>query len=267
LVNLDTMISIDNCTKIYPRGNVVAFEGLSFDVARNEIVTVVGPSGCGKTTLLRCIDGLIPLTLGSIRIGDTEVVGTDPRLAMVFQHFGLFPWQTVETNIAFGLRNQGMKRAQWRPKVREYIQQVGLEGFEKTYPYQLSGGMRQRVGLARALVMDPQVLLMDEPFASVDAQTREVLQAQFFRICEENPRTTIFITHSIEEAVVIGDRVIVLAARPGRVKEIIDVPFGRPRQLEELHSDPRVGEIRNHIWESLKQETQELTRDGGQTVP
>lgn len=253
----DVMIAVDGCTKVYPRGNVMAFDDLSFKVSQHEIVTIVGPSGCGKTTLLRCMDGLISLSSGSIRIGDSEVTEPDPRIAMVFQHFGLFPWQTVEVNVALGLRNQGMRRSEWRPLVHRYIDLVGLGGFERAYPYHLSGGMRQRVGLARALVMQPEVLLMDEPFASVDAQTREILQAQLLDIWASDPRTMIFITHSIEEAVIIGDRVIVMTGRPGHVKEIIDVPFERPRRLEEIRSDPRLGELRNRIWELLKQESRD----------
>ena len=250
----DPMISVENCSKIYPRGNVVAFEGLSFEVRRHEIVTIVGPSGCGKTTLLRSINGLVPLTAGVIRIGDTEVTEPDPRIAIVFQHFGLFPWQTVESNVGFGLRMQGVKKSEWHPLARSHIELVGLKGFERSYPYQLSGGMKQRVGLARALAMEPEVLLMDEPFASVDAQTRELLQEQLLQIWQNKPRTMVFITHSIEEALLIGDRVIVLTRQPGRVKETIDVPFERPRAFEQVYADPRFGELRNHIWTQLEQE-------------
>ena len=248
------MISVDNCTKVYPRGNVVAFEGLTFDVKRHEIVTIVGPSGCGKTTLLRAINGLVPLSGGTIRIDGDPVTEPDPRIAIVFQHFGLLPWQTVESNVAFGLRMQGRRKADWLPIAQRYIQLVGLEGFERSYPYHLSGGMRQRVGLARALAMEPEVLLMDEPFASVDAQTRELLQEQLLAIWRANPRTMVFITHSIDEALLLGDRVIVLTGRPGRTKDMIDVPFERPRDFESVHADARFAELLSHIWAQLDQE-------------
>lgn len=256
------MITVENCRKEFTRGEVVAFEGLSFEVARHEAVTIVGPSGCGKTTLLKCMDALVPLSSGSIRLAGEEVTAPDPRIAMVFQHFGLFPWKTVEDNVAYGLRMQGVSRSEWRPKVHEYIEVVGLSGFEQAYPYQLSGGMQQRVGLARALVMEPEVLLMDEPFGAVDAQTRVILQGELLRIWEETPRTMVFVTHDIEEALLLGDRVIVLSARPGRVREIVDVPFDRPRDLSRLYADPRLGEMRNRIWDQLKKRDETLDVSG-----
>lgn len=247
-------ISIQEATKVYDRGSVVAFENMTFSVQEHEIVTIVGPSGCGKTSLLRCIDGLIPLTSGSVRIGGDLVTEPDPRVAMVFQHFGLFPWQTVEKNVGFGLRNQRVPKSEWKVAARKYIDLVNLSGFEEAYPYHLSGGMRQRVGLARALAVEPEVLLMDEPFASVDAMTREQLQQQLMSIWDASPRTMIFITHSIEEAVLMGDRVVVMGARPGKVKEIIDIPFGHPRVLTDLRADLRIPDLRNHIWELLRTE-------------
>ena len=222
-------------------------------------ITVVGPSGCGKTTMLRCIDGLIPLTSGSVRIGGTEVCEPDPRLAMVFQHFGLFPWQTIEKNVALGLRNQGMKKAEWQPIARHHLEQVGLAGFETAYPYQLSGGMQQRVGLARALATQPQVLLMDEPFASVDAQTRELLQEQLLELwSRDDPRTMLFVTHSIDEAIALGDRVVVLQSHPGRVREIVDMPFGWPRSLDSVQADPRLPELRHRIRDLMRAEGDEV---------
>jgi len=252
------MITVRDCRKQFARGDVLAFENLSFDVARHEAVTIVGPSGCGKTTLLKCIDALVPLTSGSIRLAGREITEPDPRIAMVFQHFGLFPWKTVQDNVAYGLRMQGVSRAEWRPRVHRYIGLVGLEGFEQAYPYQLSGGMQQRVGLARALAMEPEVLLMDEPFGAVDAQTREILQQELLRIWEEAPRTMVFVTHDIEEALLVGDRVIVMTPRPGRVSRIVDVPFRRPRNINELYADPRLGRLRNEIWDLLREPDEQV---------
>jgi NitT/TauT family transport system ATP-binding protein len=252
-VTADNVIEIQGCTKVYPRGNVKVFEDFSLDVRRGEIVTIVGPSGCGKTTLLRCLNGLIPVTSGSISVDGDRVTKPDPRLAMVFQHFGLFPWQTVEKNVAFGLRMQGVRKTEWKDKTAAYIKMVGLEGFEQSYPFHLSGGMRQRVGLARALAVQPQVMLMDEPFASVDAQTRETLQRELLAISARTPLTMIFITHSIEEAVLMGDRVVVLSPRPARVREIIEVPFQRPRDIDDLVGDPEFGVLRNRIWKLLSE--------------
>jgi NitT/TauT family transport system ATP-binding protein len=245
------MIAIEGGTKVFGE-DVVAFEDFNLDVREREALCIVGPSGCGKTTLLRCIDGLIPLTRGTIRVHDEVVTRPHPSVALVFQHFGLFPWMTVVDNVAYGLRVSGVKKEERLARAERYIQMVDLTGFEKKYPYQLSGGMQQRVGLARALAMEPEVLLMDEPFASVDAQTREILQEQLLQIWETNRRTMVFITHSIEEAILMGDRVAVLSTRPGRVKQIIDIPFGHPRKISGIFEDPRFGELRNQIWSQLR---------------
>ena len=246
------MISIEAASKAF--GDVVAFEGFDLEIREREALCIVGPSGCGKTTLLRCIDGLIPLTYGQIRIRGEVVTKAHPNVAFVFQHFGLFPWMTVENNVAYGLRVQGVGKAERLERARRYIELVGLDGFAEKYPYQLSGGMQQRVGLARALSMEPEVLLMDEPFASVDAQTREILQEQLLEIWETQRRTMVFITHSIEEAILMGDRVAVLSTRPGRVKEIIDIPFGHPRNINEIFLDERFAELRNQVWNQLRDE-------------
>jgi NitT/TauT family transport system ATP-binding protein len=248
----EAMISIEGASKSF--GDVVAFEGFDLEVHEREALCIVGPSGCGKTTLLRCIDGLIPLTYGQIRIRGDVVTKAHPNVAFVFQHFGLFPWMTVENNVAYGLRVQGVGKAERMERATRYIQLVGLDGFAGKYPYQLSGGMQQRVGLARALTMEPEVLLMDEPFASVDAQTREILQEQLLEIWETQRRTMVFITHSIEEAILMGDRVAVLSTRPGRVKEIIDIPFGHPRNINEIFLDERFAELRNQVWNQLRDE-------------
>ena len=246
------MISIDGATKVFGEGEVIAFENFDLEVREEEALCIVGPSGCGKTTLLRCIDGLIPLTRGAIRIRYQVVTRPLDNVAIVFQHFGLFPWMTVQDNVAYGLKVAGVGKAERLQRAKRYVDMVGLDGFEDRFPYQLSGGMQQRVGLARALTMEPEVLLMDEPFASVDAQTRELLQEQLLSIWETNRRTMLFITHSIEEAILMGDRVAVLSARPGRVREIIDIPFGHPRKIADIFQDPRFGELRNRIWGELR---------------
>jgi NitT/TauT family transport system ATP-binding protein len=258
------MISIENGKKVFGDGDVVAFEDFNLEVREREAMCIVGPSGCGKTTLLRCIDGLISLTSGEIRLREELVTHPHPSVALVFQHFGLFPWMTVEDNVAYGLRVQGVKKADRLERSGRYIEMVGLTGFEKKFPYQLSGGMQQRVGLARALTMEPDVLLMDEPFASVDAQTREVLQEQLLQIWETERRTMIFITHSIEEAILMGDRVAVLSTRPGRVREIVEIPFGHPRRIGDIFEDPRFGELRNRIWSELRSDASaELRQSAG----
>src|SRR5262245_13288060 len=240
-------ILVENASKTFLDGGVVAFHGLTLAVRPNEVLCIVGPSGCGKTTLLRCIDGLIPLSDGRVLIDGQQVRAPSAQVAIVFQHFGLFPWKTVVENVAYGLRLRGASREELQG-VREYIRVVGLEGFENRYPYQLSGGMQQRVGLARALAVRPSVLLMDEPFASVDAQTRELLQEELLRIWERERQSMVFITHSIDEAVLLGDRITIMSTRPGRVKETLDVPFPRPREPGAVRARPEFAELRAHIW-------------------
>ncbi len=249
-------IRIENASRAFLGGAIEALDGLTLDIYENEIACIVGPSGCGKTTLLRCIDGLIPLSGGTIRIDGQSLHGPPGRVAMVFQHFGLFPWKTVYANAAYGLKLAGVPQERLNGQVARTLKLVGLEGFERAYPYQLSGGMQQRVGLARALATEPEVLLMDEPFAALDAQTREILQEELLRILEEGNNTIVFVTHSIDEALVLGDRVIVLTARPGRVKQVIPVPFPRPRVLAAIRADPAFGELRTYLWNLLRQELQ-----------
>ena len=202
---------------------------------------------------MRCIDGLIPPSAGSIAVEGEKVESPIAGVAMVFQHFGLFPWKTVFANIAYGLRLAGISRAEIEARVPRFIKLVGLAGFENAYPYQLSGGMQQRCGLARALAIEPRVLLMDEPFAAVDAQTREILQFELLRIWEDRPTTMVFVTHSIEEAVLMGDRVVVLKGRPARVFEVIKVDLPRPRERATL-AHPRFAELREHVWTTLMDE-------------
>jgi NitT/TauT family transport system ATP-binding protein len=247
-----TKIVVDHASKLFLEGTVVAFRNVELNVRSNEVLCIVGPSGCGKTTLLRCIGGLLTPSSGEVLIDGEPIRSPREGVAIVFQHFGLLPWKTVVDNVAFGLRIARLPRQRVAEKVEHYIHLVGLAGFENHYPYQLSGGMQQRVGLARALAIDPEILLMDEPFASVDAQTREVLQEELLQLHDRERKTMIFITHSIDEAIILGDRVAVMASRPGRVKEVLQVNFSRPRDPAAIRAQPRYTEIRNHIWEELR---------------
>jgi NitT/TauT family transport system ATP-binding protein len=246
-------ICVRGLTKRYD--DLTVFSGIDFDVRGREIVAMVGPSGCGKTTLLRCIDGLIPAD-GDVWIDGQRIIEPPPRVAMVFQHFGLFPWKTVYDNVAYGLRMAGAGAADVAARVPAFIGLVGLTGFEHAYPYQMSGGMQQRCGLARALAIEPSVLLMDEPFAAVDAQTREILQFELLRIWERRPTTMLFVTHSIEEAVLMGDRVVVLKGRPSRIDQDITIDLPRPRSRATL-SLPRFSELRELVWGNLMSEARQ----------
>jgi NitT/TauT family transport system ATP-binding protein len=237
-------------------GNLAVFSGIDIEVAEREILAIVGPSGCGKTTLLRCIDGLLPHDSGEIWVGKERVDKPIAGVAMVFQHFGLFPWKTVFENVAYGLRMAGASKAEIERKVPEFIKLVGLTGFEDAFPYQMSGGMQQRCGLARALAVEPNVLLMDEPFAAVDAQTREILQFELLRIWEQRPTAMIFVTHSIEEAVLLGHRVIVLKGRPSSIHESIVIDLPNPRTRATLR-DQRFAELRERVWSTLMREARE----------
>ncbi len=237
-------------------GTLEVFRNIDFEVGEREILAVVGPSGCGKTTMLRCIDGLLPVDAGEIWVGRERIDKPIAGVAMVFQHFGLFPWKTVFENVAYGLRMAGAGKVEIDRKVPEFIKLVGLSGFEKAFPYQMSGGMQQRCGLARALAIEPNVLLMDEPFAAVDAQTREILQFELLRIWEERPTAMIFVTHSIEEAVLLGHRVIVLKGRPSSIHETITIDLPHPRTRATLR-DQRFAELREQVWGTLMREARE----------
>jgi NitT/TauT family transport system ATP-binding protein len=250
----DAAIRADGATKTFLAGAVTAFQGLDLAVRNQEILCIVGPSGCGKTTLLRAIAGLTSLSSGTIEVHGASVQGPPEGVAIVFQHFGLLPWKTVYENAAFGLKMRGGGKAEITERVRHYLDIVGLVGFEKAYPYQLSGGMQQRVGLVRALAMNPSILLMDEPFAALDAQTREILQEELINLMERpsERKTMVFITHSIDEAIVMGDRIAVMSARPGRIAEVIEVPFTWPRDVDAIRSDPAFAELRLHLWHQLR---------------
>ena len=245
-------IHVEHLAKRY--GDRTVFDDISFDVQPGEIVSVVGPSGCGKTTLLRCVVGLMKPSEGTILVSGTPVDDPPEGVAMVFQHFGLFPWKTVASNIAYGLTAQGVSKKDAAPKVAELVKLVGLEGFEKAYPYQLSGGMQQRAGLARALAIEPSVLVMDEPFAALDAQTRDVLQLELLRIWHTRSAAMMFVTHSIDEAVLMGDRIVILRGRPSSIFDIVEVGIPRPRGREAVDSE-RFRQVRDYVWRAVMHET------------
>ncbi len=247
-------IVIRNLTKTYSGGGVVALQDINLEVQLNESLCILGPSGCGKTTLLRILDSLIARDQGEILLDGEPVTAPRPDVAMVFQHFGLFPWKSLQENIAYGLVLRGRSRQEMQAAVERYIRLMGLKGFEKSYPYQLSGGMQQRAGLARALAINPSLLLMDEPFGALDAQTREMMQEELLRILESEKKTLIFVTHSIDEAILLGDRIVIMSRRPGRIREILPVEIPRPRKIISVRAHPRYIELRNSIWEMLKQD-------------
>jgi len=233
-------------------GDLVALENVNLRVPEQEFCCIVGPSGCGKSTLLRILAGLERQTSGELQLAARDP--QRPLTAMVFQEQSIFPWMTVEENIGYGLRMRGVHPRVRRQLVGHYIEKVGLARFAKAYPHQLSGGMKQRASVARAFATDPQVLLMDEPFASVDEQTRVLLQEELLRVWEANRKTVVYITHSIDEALVLGDRVLVMSARPGRLKAEIEVPLPRPRSVYELKSTPAFAELVARVWGPLRQE-------------
>jgi NitT/TauT family transport system ATP-binding protein len=233
------------------QARVTAIENISLSVAPGEFLCIVGPSGCGKSTLLRILAGLDRQTGGSITV---DAAGWPVENAMVFQESGLFPWMNVQKNVGFGLMTRGVSAGEARARVEDALKLVGLTKFREHYPHQLSGGMRQRCAIARAFVTDPGMLLMDEPFAALDAQNRVILQAELVRIWEQTGKTVVYITHSIEEALLLGDRTVIMTAHPGRVKQIIDVPFPHPRDLVTLSASPEFGRLKLDIWRVLEEE-------------
>jgi NitT/TauT family transport system ATP-binding protein len=233
---------------------VVAIEDLSLEIRAGEFVSIVGPSGCGKTTALRIMDALVPHDGGRVLINGTEVTEPRSEVGFVFQDFGLYPWRTVTANVEFGLELRGVPAGERRERALRFIELVGLSGFESHYPHQLSGGMQQRVGIARTLAIEPEILLMDEPFGALDALTRRIMQFELLRILDsQRPTTVVFVTHDLEEALLLSDRILVMTRRPGRSKEIIDVPFPRPR-VDEVVDTPEFLDLRRHLWESLRAE-------------
>ena len=254
------MLEIRNLTKVFyedPKeqtGELVVLDSVSFSVPRNQFVCLLGPSGCGKTTLLRIVVGLNEADGGEVRVDGSAVKGAGQDRCMVFQNYGLLPWRTVRDNTEFGLEIRGESPAERRAVCQRQIEKVGLQGFERHYPHQLSGGMQQRTGLARALSKDPKILLMDEPFAAVDMQTRELLQEELLRIWNTTETTVLFVTHSVEEAVYLGDRVIVMAARPGRIRADVKIDLPRPRYASDVKASPRFGELCGQLREFLRSE-------------
>jgi NitT/TauT family transport system ATP-binding protein len=240
---------------------VVAVDDISLTVAPGEFLCIVGPSGCGKSTLLRILAGLDHQTGGTIEV---EATGWAVENAMVFQESGLFPWMDVETNVGFGLMTRGVRGREAAERVDAALRLVGLTRFRRHYPHQLSGGMRQRCAIARAFVTDPGMLLMDEPFAALDAQNRVLLQAELVRIWEQTGKTVVYITHSIEEALLLGDRTVIMTAHPGRIKKIIDVPFRHPRDLVTLSASPEFGRLKLEIWRVLEEEVMRARQEAEQ---
>ena len=235
-------------------GALTAIDGVSVDIAHGEFFMIVGPSGCGKTTLLRILAGLDSVSAGSIEIATPS--SQRPVNSMIFQGDSIFPWMTVWDNAAYGLRMRRAPAATIKEVVGHYLARTGLTRFAKYYPHQLSGGMRQRVSIARAFANDPEILLMDEPFSALDAQNKLLLQEELLRIWEEHKKTVVFITHSVDEAVFLGDRIMVMTAQPGKVKAFVPVPLARPRSIMELQKSPEFGELIAHIWSSLREEVQ-----------
>jgi NitT/TauT family transport system ATP-binding protein len=235
------------------RDAVTALQDFGLEVARGEFVSIVGPSGCGKSTFLNILLGLVRPDSGELKLNNTPITGPGQERAMVFQEFGLLPWRTVQANVELGLELKHVAASTRAERSAELIKLVGLIGFEHHYPHELSGGMKQRVGLARALATEPEVLLMDEPFAALDAQTRDLMQTELLQIWERTRKTVLFVTHSIEEAAYLSDRVIVMTARPGRMKDIITIGLPRPRAYE-MRLTPEFNDIKSKIWEVLKEE-------------
>lgn len=245
-------LTCEHVSRIYEsqQGEISALEDVSFQVRASEFLVVVGPSGCGKSTLLKLIAGLLTPTAGKIHF-QLASEAESPRTAMVFQEHGLFPWMTILENVGFGLEMRRVPRAVRRAQTLHFLQQLGLDGFADAYPHELSVGMRQRAALARAFLTNPQCLLMDEPFSALDAQSKLVLQEELLRIWKDHRKTVIYVTHDIEEAVMLGDRVLLMSGRPGRIREEIPIPLERPRNLHD-RDNPRVREITWHIWQAIE---------------
>lgn len=237
--------------------DVLALDRTDFEVEEGELIALLGPSGCGKTTILNIVAGFVEPTSGEVLLSDEPIAGPGPDRGVVFQSFALFPWKTVLGNVAFGPKMAGRSRKEREQLAREFIELVGLAGFEDRYPHELSGGMQQRVGVARVLANSPKVMLMDEPFASVDAQTRMKLQEDLTRIWSERHTTIVFVTHDIEEAVFLADRVVVMSPRPGRIREILEVPVPRPRKWEGLIEDPAFSRTVHQIMALMSEDATE----------
>ncbi len=246
-------------------GKLTAIDGISLDIAHGEFFMIVGPSGCGKTTLLRILAGLDSVGSGRIEIETPN--SQRPVNSMIFQGNSIFPWMTVWDNAAYGLKMRGAPHTMIKEVVGHYLARTGLSRFAKYYPHQLSGGMRQRVSIARAFANDPEILLMDEPFSALDAQNKLLLQEELLRIWEEHKKTVVFITHSVDEAAFLGDRIMVMTAQPGKVKMFVAVPLARPRNIMELQKSPQYGELIAHIWSSLREEVHRARKQEEEMKP
>jgi NitT/TauT family transport system ATP-binding protein len=252
---MTAQITIEGVSHLYrpPRGRaVLALEDVSLSVGSREFLALLGPSGCGKSTLLYLIGGFMPVETGQILVDGEPVKGPGPDRGIVFQHFALFPWKTVRANVLYGLERQDMPKAEREERARHFIDLVGLSGFEDSFPSQLSGGMKQRAALARTLAFDPKILLMDEPFGALDAQTRGLMQSELLGIWQRTPKTVIFVTHDVQEAVYLADRVAVMSARPGQIKTIIETRFNKTDP--NLHKTQAFIDKVDEIWSLVKDE-------------
>lgn len=254
-------VKIDNVRRVFNtrNGEMIALNGVSLDIMENEFICVVGPSGCGKSTLLNIIAGLLEPSSGKVYCDGKEVVGTGTERGVVFQQYALFPWMTVLKNVMFGLNLKGIKGKEAEEIAMKYIKMVQLEDFVNHYPKELSGGMKQRVAIARAYAVNPEVLLMDEPFGALDAQTRTQLQTELLETWEKERKTCFFITHDVEEAIILAQKVIIMSARPGRIKEIVDIDIPYPR-TQETKMTKEFLDLKNHIWGQVYQEYLEVRK-------
>jgi len=250
------MLQINNLNKKYDE--LLVLEDINLEIADSEFICLLGPSGCGKTTLLRIVAGLEQATTGSITLNNQTVTSTNTCIGMVFQEYALFPWRNILDNAIFGLEMKGVDKETARTKTRKYLRPLGLEQFEKSYPHELSGGMKQRVAILRALLIKPEVLLMDEPFGALDAQTRNQLQTELLKIWNKDKKTVLFVTHSVDEAVYLADRVIIFSNRPGKIRKMIEINLPRPRDRTSME----VNKIRNKVLKALgaEQETHDQNK-------
>jgi len=255
------MIEIADVCKEFTKGEryVLALQDINLSVAKHEFTAILGPSGCGKSTLLNMVAGFDHPTRGTVRVAGEAIVAPSPRRAVVFQEPALFPWLSVMENVVFGPKTQGQPSTEYRASAAKILEQVGLRGFEASYPAELSGGMRQRVGIARVVIMQPQVLLMDEPFGSLDAQTRMIMQELLLQVWEQHHQTVLFITHDIEEALLLADRVCVMTARPGRIKKSIEVSIPRPRAID-ITTSPEFNALRREVLALIREESEHAAK-------
>ena len=259
--NEKVRVKIDNVRKVFNgrNGEMIALNGVTLDIHDNEFICVVGPSGCGKSTLLNIIAGLLEPTSGTVYCDGKEVTGTGTERGVVFQQYALFPWLTVKKNVMFALEMRGVKGAQAEAEAMKYLEMVDLAKFADSYPKELSGGMKQRVAIARAYAAEPGVLLMDEPFGALDAQTRTQLQTELLDTWQKQKKTCFFITHDVDEAIILAQKVIIMSARPGRIKDIVDINIPYPR-TQETKMTPEFMELKNHIWGQVYQEYLEVRK-------